>query len=483
MNKRMVLSIIRKLMLVEGVLLLLPMIVAIIYRESCWASFAIVAAALMLQGVIGYHKQPADQNIYTKDGLIIVGLAWVMWSLFGALPFVISGAIPNYIDAVFETASGFTTTGSSILTEIQSLPKGILFWRSFTHWIGGMGVLVFVMAILPLAKERNMYIMRAEVPGPTVGKLVPKADQTAKILYALYIGLTLLETILLMFGGMNLYNAICHAMATAGTGGFSTLNASIGGFNSPYIEWVCTAFMILFGVNFNLYYLLILRKFKPVFKNEELRVYLGIILIATAIIAININSVVGSFSTSVRHAGFTVASIISTTGFVNTDYLNWPLFSQHLLFILMFFGACAGSTGGGLKTVRLILIWKIMKRDLRKIARPRLISSIRVDGTPVDEDTIKGIYTYFMVFFVIVTASTFIVAFDGLDFSTTFSSVVTCINNVGPGMGVLNGPSGNFHALGWLSKIVLTIDMLIGRLEIFPMLMLFMPSLWRKKTL
>ncbi len=483
MNKRMVFNIIRKLMLVEGILLLLPMLVAVIYREDSWSSFAIVSAALIVLGGIGYRRQPADQNIYTKDGLIIVGLAWVMWSLCGAIPFVISGAIPNYIDAVFETASGFTTTGSSILTEIQSLPRGVLFWRSFTHWIGGMGVLVFVMAILPLAKERNMYIMKAEVPGPTVGKLVPKTNETAMILYALYIGLTVLEAILLMFGGMSFYNAVCHSMATAGTGGFSTLNASIGGFNSPYIEWVCTVFMILFGVNFNLYYLLFLRRFKPVMKNDELRVYLCIILIATGIIAVNINSVVGNFGTSVRHAGFTVASIISTTGFVSTDYLNWPLFSQHLLFILMFFGACAGSTGGGLKTIRLILIWKIMKRDLRKIARPRLVSSIRVDDSVVDEETIRGIYTYLMVFVVILAASTAVVALDGYDFATTFSGVVTCINNVGPGMGVLNGPSGNFFEFSWLSKIVLTIDMLIGRLEIFPMLMLFMPSLWRKKTL
>ena len=483
MNKRMVFNIIRKLMLVEGILLLLPMLVAVIYREGSWTSFAMVAAGLILLGGIGFHKQPADQNIYAKDGLMIVGLAWVFWSLCGALPFVISGAIPNYIDAVFETASGFTTTGSSILTEIQTLPKGILFWRSFTHWIGGMGVLVFVMAILPLAKERNMYIMKAEVPGPTVGKLVPKANETAKILYALYIGLTLLEAALLMFGGMSFYNAICHSMATAGTGGFSTLNASIGGFHSPYIEWVCTVFMILFGVNFNLYYLIFLRRFKPVFKNEELRVYLLIFLVLTGIIAVNINGLYDDFGTSVRQSGFTVASIMSTTGFVSTDYLQWPLFSQHLLLILMFCGACAGSTGGGLKIVRLILIGKLVKRDLRKIARPRLVSSIRVDGAVVDEDTLKGIYTYLMVFVVILAFSTAIVALDGYDITTTFSGVVTCINNVGPAMGVLNGPSGNFYAFSPLAKIVLTIDMLVGRLEIFPMLMLFMPSLWRKKTL
>ena len=483
MNRRMVVLILRKLLLVEGVLLLLPMLISISYGEKSWLSFLIVAAVLILVGGINMHRKPKDQNIYTKDGLMIVGLAWVLWSLFGALPFVISGAIPNYVDAVFETVSGFTTTGSTILTDIESLPKGILFWRSFTHWIGGMGVLVFVMAILPLASERNMYIMRAEVPGPTVGKLVPKANETAKILYAIYIGLTLLEVVLLLIGGMSFFDSVCHAMATAGTGGFSTMNASVGAYNSAYIEIVITVFMVLFGVNFNVYYLILLRRFKAVFKNEELLVYLGIFAAATLVIAVNISGLYDGFGDALRQSGFTVSSVMSTTGFGVTDYLKWPMLSQHILMILMFFGACAGSTGGGIKIIRLLLIFKIIKRDLRKIARPRLVSCVRVDGTLVEEDTLKGIYTYMLVFITILTLSTAVVAFDGHDIATTFSSVVTCINNVGPGMGVINGPVGNFSSFSVLTKLVLTVDMLIGRLEIFPILMLFMPSLWRKKTL
>ena len=483
MNRRMVFEILRKLLLVEGILLLLPMLIALSYREASWWTFLAVAAVLMLIGGINLHKKPKDRNIYTKDGLLIVGLAWVLWSLFGALPFVLSGAIPNYVDAVFETVSGFTTTGSTILTDIESLPKGILFWRSFTHWIGGMGVLVFVMAILPLASERNMYIMRAEVPGPTVGKLVPKANETAKILYAIYIGLTLLEVVLLLIGGMSFFDSVCHAMATAGTGGFSTMNASVGAYNSAYIEIVITVFMVLFGVNFNVYYLILLRRFKAVFKNEELLVYLGIFAAATLVIAVNISGLYDGFGDALRQSGFTVSSVMSTTGFGVTDYLKWPMLSQHILMILMFFGACAGSTGGGIKIIRLLLIFKIIKRDLRKIARPRLVSCVRVDGTVVEEDTLKGIYTYMLVFITILTLSTAVVAFDGHDIATTFSSVVTCINNVGPGMGVINGPVGNFSSFSVLTKLVLTVDMLIGRLEIFPILMLFMPSLWRKKTL
>ena len=483
MNKKMVYNILLKLMAVEGMLLLIPVLVSLWYGESCWKDFLIVAVLLIVVGLGFSHKQPENQNIYAKEGLFIVGLVWILWSFFGCIPFVISGAIPNLVDAFFETVSGFTTTGASILTEIESLPRGILFWRSFTHWIGGMGVLVFVLAIIPLANDRSMYLMRAEVPGPTVGKLVPKTMETAKILYGMYIVLTVTEMVLLLLGGLPIYDSVVTAFGTAGTGGFSVMNSSIGAYDSAYVDGVITVFMLLFGLNFNLYYLILLRKFSQVLHSEELWVYLGIVAAMITAITINIRSLYPSILTAFRYAAFQVASLISSTGFVTADFAQWPYFSQTLLLLIMFLGACAGSTGGGIKVARVIIIAKSIVREMRHMIKPRSVSVIRMDGKTVEEDTVQGVHTYMLFYVVILFFSVLLVGVNGYDLTTTVSAVVTCLNNMGPGLGTIVGPSGNFASLSVLSKLVLCLDMLIGRLEIFPIVLLFMPSMWQKKSL
>lgn len=482
MNRKMIASILARLIVLEALLLLAPAAVSLYFGEDC-LPFVWVAGGCALLGLIGMRFLPKNQTIYTKDGFFVVGLVWILWSAIGALPFVISGAIPNYVDAYFETASGFTTTGSSILTEIESLPKGMLFWRSFTHWIGGMGVLVFIIAIVPLAQGRSMYLMKAEMPGPAADKLVPKTGNTAKILYMIYIALTLALFILLLCGGMPVFDSAVNAFATAGTGGFSVKNAGIAAYGSPYAEWVIAVFMFLFGINFNLYYLMLLRRFKDAFRNEELWMYLIIVAASITFITINISNIYANVSDSVRYASFQVGAIISSTGFSTADFIQWPNQSQLVLFLLMFMGACAGSTGGGLKVVRLLLTCKLIRRDLRKIARPREVSCIRMDGKVVEEETLSGIKTYVIVYFAIIFGSFILLMFEGKDVVTTFTSVVTCFNNIGPGLGSIVGPAGNFSTWSAFAKIVLSLDMLLGRLEIFSILLLFMPSLWRKKVL
>ncbi|MCJ7835449.1 TrkH family potassium uptake protein [Cuneatibacter sp. NSJ-177] len=481
MNGKMISHILYKLMGVEGVLLLIPMGVAILYGEESYLSFLIVAAALIVLSLVLGAKKPKNPVIYAKEGLFIVGLTWLVWSIFGALPFVISGTIPNFLDAFFETVSGFTTTGSTILTDIEVLPRGILFWRSFTHWIGGMGVLVFVLAIIPLADKRSMYLMRAEVPGPTVGKLVPRTMGTAKILYAIYIGLTALQVILLMFGGLSLYDALVHAFGTAGTGGFSVYNASIAAYNSAYVDGVITVFMILFGINFNLFYLMIARKFAQAFKSEELWTYLGIIASSVLVITINIYSLYGNVMTSIRYASFQVASIITTTGYATADFAQWPYLSQMILLLLMILGACAGSTGGGIKTARVVILVKSVRREMKRLVHPRSVSVVRMEGKVVEEETVQGVHTYLLFYTAILFVSVLLIALNGFDVTTTVSSVLACLNNVGPGLGEVVGPTGNFSTLSYFSKVVLSLDMLIGRLEIFPILLLVIPSLWKKK--
>ncbi len=481
MNGKMISHILYKLMGVEGVLLLIPMGVAILYGEESYLSFLIVAAALIVLSLVLGAKKPKNPVIYAKEGLFIVGLTWLVWSIFGALPFVISGTIPNFLDAFFETVSGFTTTGSTILTDIEVLPRGILFWRSFTHWIGGMGVLVFVVAIIPLADKRSMYLMRAEVPGPTVGKLVPRTMGTAKILYAIYIGLTALQVILLMFGGLSLYDALVHAFGTAGTGGFSVYNASIAAYNSAYVDGVITVFMILFGINFNLFYLMIARKFAQAFKSEELWTYLGIIASSVLVITINIYSLYGNVMTSIRYASFQVASIITTTGYATADFAQWPYLSQMILLLLMILGACAGSTGGGIKTARVVILVKSVRREMKRLVHPRSVSVVRMEGKVVEEETVQGVHTYLLFYTAILFVSVLLIALNGFDVTTTVSSVLACLNNVGPGLGEVVGPTGNFSTLSYFSKVVLSLDMLIGRLEIFPILLLVIPSLWKKK--
>ncbi len=480
MNKKMIIYILGKMLGVEGALLLIPALVSLIYGEKTGVSFLIVAVALSVIYLIFGRKKPKNNRIYGKEGFAVVGLAWVLWSLFGALPFVISGAIPNYVDAFFETVSGFTTTGSTILQEIESLPKGINFWRCFTHWIGGMGVLVFVMMVTSLDDENAMPLMRAEVPGPEADKLVPKARSTARILYQMYFVLTAVEVILLMFGGMNLYDALVHSFSTAGTGGFSNRNSSVAFYDSAYIDGVITVFMILFGINFNLYFLLLLKNWKSVLKNEELRAYLGIIAAAIAVITVNILSIYENVFHAFRYAAFQVASVITTTGFYTADYELWPELSKVVLLTVMFIGACAGSTGGGIKVCRFVILWKSIRQEIRKILHPNVVTMVKINGKKVNNDTMKGINTFFAAYIFILVLSVLIVSIDNFDFATSFSGVLTTINNVGPGISKV-GPVENFHIFSPLSKLVFCFDMLVGRLEIFPYLLLLSPDLWRRR--
>lgn len=480
MNKKMIIYILGKMLGVEGALLLIPALVSLIYGEKTGVSFLIVAAVLGVIFLIFGRKKPKNNRIYGKEGFAIVGLAWILWSLFGTIPFVITGSVPNYIDAFFETVSGFTTTGSTILQEIESLPMGINFWRCFTHWIGGMGVLVFVMMVTSLDDENAMPLMRAEVPGPEADKLVPKARSTAKILYQMYFVLTAAEVVLLMFGGMNLYDALVHSFSTAGTGGFSNRNSSVAFYDSAYIDGVITVFMILFGINFNLYFLLLLKNWKSVLKNEELRAYLGIIAAAVAVITINILSIYENVFHAFRYASFQVASVITTTGFYTADYELWPELSKVVLLTVMFIGACAGSTGGGIKVCRFVILCKSIRQEIRKILHPNVVTMVKINGKKVSNDTMRGINTFFAAYIFILVMSVLIVSVDNFDFATSFSGVLTTINNVGPGISKV-GPAENFHMFSPLSKLAFCFDMLVGRLEIFPYLLLLSPDLWRRR--
>ena len=476
----MIIYILGKMLGVEGALLLIPAVVSLIYGEKTGISFLAVAAVLGVIYLVLGRRKPKNNRIYGKEGFAVVGLAWVLWSLFGALPFVISGAVPNYVDAFFETVSGFTTTGSTILQEIESLPRGINFWRCFTHWIGGMGVLVFVMMVTSLDDENAMPLMRAEVPGPEADKLVPKARSTARILYQMYFALTAVEVVLLMFGGMNLYDALVHSFSTAGTGGFSNRNSSVAFYDSAYIDGVITVFMILFGINFNLYFLLLLKNWKSALKNEELRAYLGIIAAAIAIITVNILNIYENVFHAFRYATFQVASVITTTGFYTADYELWPELSKAVLLTVMFIGACAGSTGGGIKVCRFVILCKSIRQEIRKILHPNVVTMVKINGKKVNNDTMKGINTFFAAYIFILVISVLIVSIDNFDFATSFSGVLTTINNVGPGISKV-GPVENFHMFSPLSKLVFCFDMLVGRLEIFPYLLLLSPDLWRRR--
>ena len=480
MNTKMIRYILAKMLGVEAVLLLLPAFVGALYQEKSAVYFLIPAAILLVIFLIGGRKKPEQSTFYGKEGMIVVASAWILWSLFGALPFWLSGCIPSYIDAFFETVSGFTTTGSSILWDVEVLPQCMHFWRSFTHWIGGMGVLVFVMVLTSLDKKNSMYLMRAEVPGPEKDKLVPKTMSTARILYGMYFGLTAIEVILLVFGGMSLFDSLIHSFGTAGKGGFSNYADSVGHFNSAYIDGVITVFMILFGVNFNLYFLLLLKDWKAVWKNEELRVYLGII--ATAIIVIMINTA-GQYTNpleSLRYASFQVGTIITTTGYATADYNMWPMLSQCVLIVLMVIGASASSTGGGIKVSRFMIVVKSIKREIKQMVHPKSVNLICVNGRKLGTDIVRNVFVYLVAYAGIAGISVLMIALDNFDFATTFSSVVATLNNIGPGIGAV-GPVGNFADFSPLSKLVFCFDMLAGRLEIFPFLMLFTATSWRKK--
>ncbi len=478
MNYRIVSNILGKVLLAEAILLLLPMVAALVYRESpmpfLWTILPLVALGLGLNSV-----KPKSGDLFAREGFVTVGLSWLLMSAFGALPFVLSGDIPHYVDALFETVSGFTTTGASILSDVEAVSRGCTFWRLFTHWVGGMGVLVFIAAILPVSGDHYIHVMRAEVPGPTVSKLVPRARKTARILYLIYFGLTVLETIFLLFGGMDFYDAFLHACATAGTGGFSTLGASIGGFNSVYIEMVIATFMLLFGCNFNLFYLILIGQGLTIFKSEELRVYLAIIGAAVLAIALNIMHSVGGFAEGLRYAYFQVTTIISTTGFSTADFDRWPELSRWILVLLMFMGACAGSTAGGLKVSRVIILFKSYLYELKQLILPTRVKRIWFENKAVSDQTVRSVLVYFQVYLTIIGLSVLVLTLDGHDLATNFTASLACISNIGPGLNAV-GPMGNYGFFSVLSKLVLIFEMLLGRLEIFPVLFLFAPSVWRR---
>ena len=464
---------------VEAALMCLPLAVSLFYRESPWA-FLVTIFLLLVFGTLMTVRRPEKDAIYAKEGFFIVGLSWIFLSVFGALPFVFSREIPNFVDALFETISGFTTTGASILTDVEAMSRGMLFWRSFTHWVGGMGVLVFVLAVLPKSDAQTLYIMKAKVPGPTCGKLVARVRHTAMILYGIYLAMTVILVILLLIGGMPLFDSVLHAFGTAGTGGFGIKATSIGYYNSVYFDYVIGIFMMLFGINFNLYYYLLLGDVVSVFKSEELRWYLGIIVAATLLIALNILPIYGGFGTSVRYAFFQVSSIITTTGYTTADYSLWPGFSKTILVIIMFIGAMAGSTGGGIKVSRIVVLAKSAWRELCTMRSPRTVRTIRLEGKPLDKQTGAGIYAFLTAYLLLFALSVLLLALDQQDHVSNFTAVAACVNNIGPALGAC-GPMGSYAPFNALSKLVLSFDMLAGRLEIFPMLMLFAPSSYRRK--
>ena len=478
MNARMIARILGTVLLIFAALMVFPLIAGLCYGENVM-NFVISIAATGAAGGILLLFKPRTSAISSRDGYAAVGLAWIFMGLFGALPFVISGDIPDYVDAVFETISGLTTTGSSILPNVEALSRGGLFWRSFTHWIGGMGVLVLIMAVLPTGDEHSMHIMRAEVPGPTVGKLVPRARETARILYFIYGALTIIETVLLMLGGMSFYDALLHAFATAGTGGFSTRAASVAAFNSLYIEMVIALFLVLFGINFNLYYFVIIGQVKEALKSEELHCYFALIAAATFSIAAGISKMYGGFGTALRHAFFNTMSIVSTAGFGTVDFVQWPEYAQYILVLLMFIGGCAGSTGGGLKLSRVMLLVKTAGADVVQMLHPREVRRVQMDGKRVDAATTKAVYSFFFLYVLIIVVTGLLISVDGYDFTVNFTAALSSMSNIGPGLSII-GPSGNFAIFSTFSKIVLTIVMLLGRLEIYPLVILASPTLWRR---
>ncbi len=477
MNSSIIRFVLGNVLKIEAVLMLLPCLVAVIYREPVGWYYLGVALLCFLPGMLMTHRKPKNLVFYLKEGCVATSLSWIFLSFFGALPFWLSGEIPSLTDTLFETISGFTTTGASILDNVELLTHTALFWRSFTHWIGGMGVLVFLMAIIPLSGGSNINLMRAESPGPSVGKLVPKMKYTARILYFIYFGMTILELVLLMAGKMPLFDALATSMGTAGTGGFGIKADSMAGY-SPYLQWVTTIFMILFGVNFNAYYFMLFHNFKKAFGLEEVRYYFGIIAAAIAIIFFETFNAYGSAFQTLTHASFQVASIITTTGFSTVDFNYWSQASKTVLVLLMFIGACAGSTGGGIKVSRFVILVKTLGRELTSYIHPRSIKKIKCDGKPVEHEVVRSINVYFITFMIIFSASVLAVSFEDRDLITSFTAVAATINNIGPGLELV-GPAQNFGLFHPFTKYVLMFDMLAGRLELFPLLILFHPAIWR----
>lgn len=477
MNSSVIRYILGYVLRLEALFLLLPCLVAVIYREPQGLSYLAVVILCTVLGMAMTHKKPTNYIFYLKEGCVATSLCWIFMSVFGCLPFCLTGEIPSFTDALFETISGFTTTGASILSDVEALSHCTLFWRSFTHWIGGMGVLVFLLAIVPLSGGSNINLMRAESPGPSVGKLVPKIKYTARLLYLIYFGLTLVEIVLLLAGGMSLFDSLTISFGTAGTGGFGIKNDSLMSY-SPYLQWVVSIFMILFGVNFNAYYLLLYRHFRKALSMEEVKYYLLIIVAAIGIIFFNILHLSAGIFDALTHATFQVASIITTTGFSTVDFNLWPQTSKTVLVLLMFVGACAGSTGGGIKVSRFVILIKTVIKELSSYIHPKIIKKVKVDGKPVEHEVVRSINVYFITFMIIFSASVFAISFEGKDLITNFTAVAATINNIGPGLEMV-GPTQNFGIFSPFSKYVLMFDMLAGRLELFPLLILFHPTVWK----
>lgn len=479
MNYSMIFFIIGWVFIIEAALMAPSALVALLYAEqSIWAFAAAIGLCLLL-GVPLVRRQPSNKVFYAKEGCVTVALSWIVMSLMGALPFVFSGVIPSIVDAMFETVSGFTTTGASILKDVEVLPRCMLFWRSFTHWIGGMGVLVFLLCLLPMSGGGySMNLMKAESPGPSVSKLVPKVRSTAKLLYGLYVALSLLELALLLLGSMPLFDALCTTFGTAGTGGFGIKNSSIGEY-SAYIQSIVTIFMILFGINFNVYFLLYMRRPKEAFRCEEAGWYLAIIAVSTLIITVFIRNSFPDLVTAFRHAAFQVGSIITTTGFSTVDFNVWPAVPKAILVLLMFIGACAGSTGGGIKVSRIVLLFRTMTREIEQIIHPHMVKKLKFEGRVVGQEVLRSVNAFMVAYVLIFAGSTLLVCLDGFDLVTSFTSVAATLNNIGPGLELV-GPASNFSCFSDLSKIVLIFDMLAGRLEIFPLLVLFFRDTWKK---
>lgn len=479
MNKRMILYILGAILVIEAAFMLPSVVVALIYHEASGWYFLYTAAGAALAGVLlRLLAKPRSKRIYAKDGLVSVALCWIVMSLVGALPFTLCGEIPQYLDAVFEMISGFTTTGSSILTDVEALSRCMLFWRSLSHWLGGMGVLVFMLALFSLEGGQAIHLLRAESPGPTVSKMVPRMADSTKILYGIYLALTAIQVVFYLAGGMPLFDSLCHAFGTAGTGGFSTKAASMGAY-SYYAQTVTTVFMILFGVNFSIYFFLLRRKFDLAYKNTELRWYLIIIVCSIALITINVLPQFPSLRDALHHSSFAVASIITTTGFCTADFNVWPEFSRVMLVLLMLIGACAGSTGGGMKVSRIVILVRSAYMELRRLVHPHTVKVMQLDGKTISGDTIRAVSSYLLLYVLLIVVSILLVSLDNFDASTTVTSVLATFNNIGPGLNMV-GPVGNFAAFSPLSKIVLCLDMLFGRLEMYPMLILMLPGTWRK---
>ena len=474
MRFKLIANLLGRILLVEAGLLLLPLGVALIYGEESYKAFLITIAIILPLGLIFGLRTPKDSTLYARDGFTAVALCWIVLSFFGCLPFYISGQIPNLIDAFFEMVSGFTTTGSTILTDVEAMDQGMLFWRSFSHWVGGMGVLVFMMVVLPMSDGHGMHLLRAEMPGHAPGKLVSRMSDTSRILYGIYFVMTVVEIVMLCAGGMPLFDSCIHSFGSAGTGGFSNKALSVGYYDNPYFDVVISVFMLLFGVNFNLYFYLLIGRVHDAVCSEELRTYFGIVGVSVLAVAANIYKLYGSVWQALRHSLFQVSTIITTTGYATTDFNEWPSFSKAVLVMLMFFGACAGSTAGGFKISRLVIAAKSFAAELRRMLHPNAVSTVRFEGKPLDRKLVQSVQLYLTIYVAIFSASVLLLSLDGYDLVSTFTAVASCFNNIGPGLGIC-GPMGSFAPFSQAGKLLLSFDMLAGRLEIYPMLLLFAP--------